>query len=79
MYRQEPRCFLQQTADIGEELMASLLEEYANQKKPTNREIYHKIRQYKGEGLQSATVNSWPLAKWDANQHASLVDHHWLY
>ncbi|OQE08443.1 hypothetical protein PENFLA_c096G09476 [Penicillium flavigenum] len=35
--------------DIGEELRASLVEEYANQKKPTDGEIYRKIRQYEGE------------------------------
>jgi hypothetical protein len=35
--------------DIGEELRASLMEEYANQKKPTDGEIYRKIRQYEGE------------------------------
>lgn len=35
--------------DIGEELKTSLLEEYANQKKPTDGEIYRKIRQYEGE------------------------------
>ncbi|KAJ5185556.1 hypothetical protein N7472_010396 [Penicillium cf. griseofulvum] len=35
--------------DIGKELRASLVEEYTNQKKPTDREIYRKIRQYKGE------------------------------
>lgn len=29
--------------DIGEELRTSLVEEYANQKKPTDGEIYHKI------------------------------------
>ncbi|KAA8652086.1 DUF3723 domain-containing protein [Aspergillus tanneri] len=35
--------------DIGEELRTSLVEEYANQKKPTDGEIYRKIRQYEGE------------------------------
>lgn len=35
--------------DIGEELRTSLLEEYSNQKKPTDGEIYRKIRQYEGE------------------------------
>ncbi|KAL4755928.1 DUF3723 domain-containing protein [Aspergillus foveolatus] len=39
--------------DIGEELRASLLEEYANQKKPTDGEIYRKIRQYEGEGNEA--------------------------
>lgn len=37
------------TLDIGEELKTSLVEEYANQKKPTDGEIYRKIRQYEGE------------------------------
>lgn len=35
--------------DIGGELRSSLVEEYANQKKPTDGEIYRKIRQYEGE------------------------------
>ncbi|KAJ5142480.1 uncharacterized protein N7515_001267 [Penicillium bovifimosum] len=35
--------------DIGEELRAFLVEEYANQKKPTDGDIYRKIRQYEGE------------------------------
>ncbi|GAA87890.1 hypothetical protein AKAW_06004 [Aspergillus luchuensis IFO 4308] len=35
--------------DIGEELRTSLIEEYANQKKPTDGQIYRKIRQYEGE------------------------------
>ncbi|OJD11086.1 hypothetical protein AJ78_08071 [Emergomyces pasteurianus Ep9510] len=35
--------------DVGEELRISLLEEYANQKKPTDGEIYRKIRQYEEE------------------------------
>lgn len=39
--------------DISEELRASLLEEYANQKKPTDGEIYHKIQQYEGEGNEA--------------------------
>jgi hypothetical protein len=39
--------------DIGEELRTSLLEEYANQKKPTDGEIYRKIRQYEGEGNEA--------------------------
>lgn len=34
---------------IGEELRASLVEEYANQKKLSDGEIYRKIRQYEGE------------------------------
>ncbi|RDH14183.1 hypothetical protein M747DRAFT_218198, partial [Aspergillus niger ATCC 13496] len=33
----------------GEELKTSLVDEYANQKKPTDGEIYRKIRQYEGE------------------------------
>jgi hypothetical protein len=39
--------------DIGEELRTSLLEEYANQKKPTDGDIYRKIRQYEGEGNEA--------------------------
>ncbi|PYH67142.1 uncharacterized protein BO88DRAFT_489456 [Aspergillus vadensis CBS 113365] len=39
--------------DIGEELKTSLVEEYANQKKPTDGEIYRKIRQYEGEGNEA--------------------------
>ncbi|KAF7164507.1 hypothetical protein CNMCM6106_001025 [Aspergillus hiratsukae] len=39
--------------DIGEELRTSLVEEYANQKKPTDGEIYRKIRQYEGEGNEA--------------------------
>ncbi|KAJ5318586.1 hypothetical protein N7476_005006 [Penicillium atrosanguineum] len=35
--------------DIGEELRTFLVEEYANQKKPTDGDIYRKIRQYEGE------------------------------
>ncbi|EFW16866.1 conserved hypothetical protein [Coccidioides posadasii str. Silveira] len=35
--------------DVGEELRISLLEEYANQRNPTNGEIYRKIRQYEEE------------------------------
>lgn len=35
--------------DIGEELRMSLVKEYVNQKKPTDGEIYRKIRQYEGE------------------------------
>lgn len=40
-------------ADIGEELRTSLVEEYANQKKPTDGEIYRKIRQYEGDGNEA--------------------------
>ncbi|KAL2814182.1 hypothetical protein BJX63DRAFT_205873 [Aspergillus granulosus] len=39
--------------DLGEELRTSPLEEYANQKKPTDGDIYHKIRQYEGEGNEA--------------------------
>ncbi|RDH30832.1 hypothetical protein BDQ94DRAFT_180863 [Aspergillus welwitschiae] len=39
--------------DIGEELRTSLIEEYANQKKPTDGQIYRKIRQYEGEDNES--------------------------
>ncbi|KAJ6112292.1 hypothetical protein N7523_002114 [Penicillium sp. IBT 18751x] len=35
--------------DIGAELKTSLVEEYANERKPTDGEIYRKIRQYEGE------------------------------
>ncbi|KOC13279.1 hypothetical protein AFLA70_368g000561 [Aspergillus flavus AF70] len=35
--------------DISEELRTNLVEEYANQKVPTDGEIYRKIRQYEGE------------------------------
>lgn len=35
--------------DLGEGLKTSLVEEYANQKKPTDGEIYRKIRQYELE------------------------------
>ncbi|KAJ6018563.1 hypothetical protein N7522_002027 [Penicillium canescens] len=35
--------------DIGAELRASLVEEYANERKPTDGEIYRKIRQYEGD------------------------------
>lgn len=35
--------------DIGDDLRTSLVEEYANQKKPTDGEIYRKIRQYEGD------------------------------
>ncbi|KAG2016787.1 hypothetical protein GB937_005988 [Aspergillus fischeri] len=72
--------------EIGEELRTSLVEEYANQKKPTDGEIYRKIQQYEGEGneafrqrcLRSAIANPWPLAAWDANQHASPTDRYGL-
>jgi hypothetical protein len=36
-------------ADIGAELRTSLVEEYANERKPTDGEIYRKIRQYEGD------------------------------
>ncbi|RHZ60740.1 DUF3723 domain-containing protein [Aspergillus thermomutatus] len=39
--------------DIGEGLRTSLVEEYANQKKPTDGEIYRKIRQYEGDGNEA--------------------------
>ncbi|KAJ5974841.1 hypothetical protein N7481_008548 [Penicillium waksmanii] len=39
--------------DIGEELRAALVEEYSNQKKPTDGEVYRKIRQYEGEGNEA--------------------------
>lgn len=39
--------------EIGEELRTSLVEEYANQKRPTDGEIYRKIRQYEGEGNEA--------------------------
>ncbi|GFF50438.1 hypothetical protein IFM46972_09044 [Aspergillus udagawae] len=39
--------------EIGEELRTSLVEEYANQKKPTDGEIYRKIQQYEGEGNEA--------------------------
>ncbi|KAJ5588730.1 hypothetical protein N7537_011408 [Penicillium hordei] len=35
--------------DIGAELRTSLVEEYANERKPTDGEIYRKIRQYEGD------------------------------
>ncbi|KAF9883530.1 hypothetical protein FE257_003363 [Aspergillus nanangensis] len=35
--------------DLGEGLKTSLIEEYSNEKKPTDGEIYRKIRQYEGE------------------------------
>ncbi|KAJ5974799.1 hypothetical protein N7481_008506 [Penicillium waksmanii] len=41
------------TDDIGEELRAALVEEYSHQKKPTDGEVYHKIRQYEGEGNEA--------------------------
>ncbi|PYH76418.1 hypothetical protein BO82DRAFT_426169 [Aspergillus uvarum CBS 121591] len=39
--------------DIGEDLKTALVEEYANQKKPTDGEIYRKIRQYEDEGNEA--------------------------
>lgn len=36
-------------ADIGTALKTSLVEEYANKRKPTDGEIYRKIRQYEGQ------------------------------
>ncbi|KAL2812033.1 hypothetical protein BDW59DRAFT_155380 [Aspergillus cavernicola] len=39
--------------DIGGELRTSLVEEYANQKKPTDGQIYRKIRQYEGEANEA--------------------------
>ncbi|CAG7925989.1 unnamed protein product [Penicillium olsonii] len=35
--------------DIGAQLRTSLVEEYANERKPTDGEIYRKIRQYEGD------------------------------
>ena len=35
--------------DIGAELRTSLVEEYTNERKPTDGEIYRKIRQYEGD------------------------------
>ncbi|CAG8947720.1 unnamed protein product [Penicillium salamii] len=35
--------------DIGAKLRTSLVEEYANERKPTDGEIYRKIRQYEGD------------------------------
>ncbi|PGG96174.1 hypothetical protein AJ79_09706 [Helicocarpus griseus UAMH5409] len=35
--------------DVGDNLRTALIEEYANQKKPTDGEVYRKIRQYEGE------------------------------
>lgn len=40
---------LKAVLDIGVELKTSLVEEYANERKPTDGEIYRKIRQYEGE------------------------------
>jgi hypothetical protein len=39
--------------DIGQELRAALVDEYSNQKKPTDGEVYRKIRQYEGEGNEA--------------------------
>ncbi|KAJ0418856.1 hypothetical protein BJY00DRAFT_324647 [Aspergillus carlsbadensis] len=39
--------------DLGEGLKTSLVEEYANQKKPTDGEIYRKIRQYEIENNET--------------------------
>lgn len=44
-----PRFHTNNKKDIGEELRTSLVEEYANEKKPTDGEIYRKIRQYEGD------------------------------
>lgn len=40
-------------ADIGTALKSSLVEEYANERKPTDGEIYRKIRQYEGQHDES--------------------------
>lgn len=39
--------------DIDEELQSALVEEYSNERKPTDGEIYRKIRQYEGEGNEA--------------------------
>ena len=36
--------------DIGDDLKMSLIEEYANEKPPSNGEIYRKIHQYANDG-----------------------------
>lgn len=36
--------------DIGDDLKTSLIEEYANEKPPSDGEIYRKIRQYANDG-----------------------------
>ncbi|KAJ5461024.1 uncharacterized protein N7458_002576 [Penicillium daleae] len=36
--------------DISEDLETSLIEEYANEKQPTDGEIYRKVRQYESDG-----------------------------
>ncbi|KAJ5976578.1 hypothetical protein N7481_010285 [Penicillium waksmanii] len=41
------------TDDIDRELRAALVDEYSNQKKPTDGEVYRKIRQYEGEGNEA--------------------------
>jgi hypothetical protein len=47
------RSILTVNQDIGEELRAALVEEYSNQKKPTDGEVYRKIRQYEDEGNEA--------------------------
>jgi hypothetical protein len=47
------RSILTVPQDIGEELRAALMEEYSNQKKSTDGEVYRKIRQYEGEGNEA--------------------------
>lgn len=36
--------------DISKDLKTSLIEEYSNEKPPTDGEIYRKVRQYKSDG-----------------------------
>ncbi|TQB67547.1 hypothetical protein MPDQ_005277, partial [Monascus purpureus] len=36
--------------DIGDDLQTTLIEEYSNEKPPSDGEIYHKIRQYASDG-----------------------------
>jgi hypothetical protein len=47
------RLILTVPKDIDRELRAALVEEYSNQKKPTDGEVYRKIRQYEGEGNEA--------------------------
>ncbi|KAJ5158894.1 uncharacterized protein N7500_008545, partial [Penicillium coprophilum] len=64
--------------DIGEELRASLVEEYTNQKKPTDREIYRKIRQYKGED-NKAFRERWFTTKETAVSGVLSIDYIWKF
>lgn len=60
--------------DIGEELRTSLVEEYANQKKPTDGEIYHKIQQYEGKDNE-AFQERWFVRLSSSNQdHLDQLD-----